>query len=183
MNGFHETLTSSGEDGAALTNSTAPTSIVPASRKFTLPAGYFNALGKSLRVRAGGRISTDAATPGTLTFDVRFGSTVVFNGGSSGTLATSAANLTWWLEVILSLRSLSSGGTPTATLLGIGWLFTAALSAATPIMMLPASAPAAGNTFDPSASQAVDLFATWSVASASNTITCHQFAVDSLNSF
>lgn len=182
MQGFHETLTSAGEDGAALSNTTAPTSIIPASRKIVLPAGWFNALGRSLRIRAGGRISTAGASPGTLTFDVRFGSTVVFNGGASGTLATSAANLTWWLEIILALRSISGGASPTAALLGIGRLYSAALSAATPLMLLPASAPAAGNTFDPSAAQAVDLFAAWSVANASNSLTCHLFSVDSLNS-
>lgn len=174
---WSERFVTSGEDGSALSNSTTATSIIPASRKFTLPAYFFDQVGKELRIRAAGRISTAASTPGTITFDVRFGSTVVFNGGASGTVATSATNLTWVLDIVLQCRALGASG----TVLGTGTLITAALSATTPIMLLPVSAPAAGTGFDTTAAQTVDLFATWSAASASNSITCHQFLVDSPN--
>lgn len=170
--GFLESFTSAGEDGTALTNTTTPTSIIPASRKITLPAAtYWDRVGQSLRLRAAGRISTAGASPGTLQFVVKFGSTTVFDGGASATLATSASNLTWVLDIVLTCRVIGSS----ATVLGTGTLHTAALSATTPIMLLPVSAPAAGTAFDGTVSQTVDLYATWSVASASNTITCHQF--------
>lgn len=174
--GFRETYVSASGDGSALTNSTTATSIIPAANKITLPAQYFDRIGKRLRIRAAGRISTAASTPGTLTLDVRFGSTIVFNGGASGTLATSASNLTWEAEMELVCRALGSG--TSATVLGVGKLISAALSATTPILLLPTSAPAAGTGFDSTASQTVDLFATWSVASASNSITLHHFSVD-----
>jgi hypothetical protein len=173
--GFLESFVSSGEDGTALSNTTTPTSIIPVARKITLPSGYFSRVGRQLIIRAGGRISTAAATPGTLTFSVRLGSTTVFDGGASGTLALSASNLTWLLELVLTCRALGSS----ATLLGIGRLHTAALSATVPQMLLPASAPAAGTAFDSTSSHTLDLFAAWSAASASNSITCHQFNVKS----
>lgn len=173
--GFLESFVSSGEDGSALTNTTTATSIIPAARKITLPSGFFDRVGKRLHIEAAGRISTAAATPGTLTLDIRLGSTVVFNGGASGTLATSASNLTWKIEMDLVCRAIGTS----ATVLGTGKLFCAGLSATTPMMLLPTSAPAVGNTFDSTASQTLDLFATWSVASASNSITCHQFIVES----
>ena len=168
-----------GEDGAALASSVTPTSILPLSRKFTLPSYFFDGIGKTLRIRAAGRISTAASTPGTLTLDVRFGSTVVFNGGTSGTVATSATNLTWVMEAYLTCRSI--GASTSATVIGIGKLETAALSAATPIMLLPVSAPAAGTGFDSTSAQTIDLFATWSFNSASNSITCHQFSIEAMN--
>lgn len=169
--GFIEQPISSGEDGTALSNSTSATSIIPASRKITIPVPYFDDVGDVLEIYAAGRISTAGSSPGTLTFDVRFGSTVVFNGGASGTLAVSASNLTWVLRILLTCRAIGTS----ATVLGTGTLYTAALSATTPIMLLPASAPAAGTAFDATASQTLDLFATFSVASASNSLTCHQF--------
>lgn len=171
-NSWNQTLITSQVDGAALTNTTTPTSILPTAAKFVLPSNLFN-IGTKLKIRASGRMSTAASSPGTLTLDVRFGSTVVFNGGASGTLATSATNLTWDLEADLICRAIGNG--TSTTVLGTGKLLSAALSATTPILLLPASAPAVGTGYDSTASQAVDLFATWSVASASNTITLHNY--------
>ena len=168
-----------GEDGSALVSSSTPTSILPASRKFTLASYFFDAPGKTLRIRAAGKISTAGSSPGTLTLDVRFGSVVVFNGGTSATLAVSATNLTWVMEAYLTCRAI--GASTSANVIGIGRLETAALSATTPIMLLPTSAPAAGTGFDSTAAQTIDLFATFSVNSASNSITCQQFSLEAMN--
>ena len=172
--GFLESWVSAGEDGPALANSNAATNLIPAGRKITVPAGFFNRVGARLRVHAAGRISTAASSPGTFTFDLRLASTIVFNGGASPTLATSAINLTWRLTADLVCRSIGSS----ATVLGTGVLHSAALSATTPIMLLPASAPAAGSSFDSEQSFLLYLFGTWSVANASNSITLHQFMVE-----
>jgi hypothetical protein len=126
-----------------------------------------------LRVLAGGQMSTAAASPGTFAFTVMFGTIAVFAGGASGTLATSAVNLTWRLIVDLTVRSVGSG--TAATVEGTGTLFSAALSATTPIQLLPASAPGAGTGFDSTVSFAVDLQGTWNTANASNTITCTDY--------
>lgn len=175
---FFETLIAQQVDGTALSNTTTATSILAPAAKFTVPANFFD-IGKVLRVKAAGRISTAASTPGTLTLDVRLGSVVVFNGGASGTLATSASNLTWDLEATLTCRSI--GASTSATLLGVGRLVSAALSATTPIMLLPVSSPAAGTGFDSTAAAVLDLYATWSAASASNSIRCDSFSLESLN--
>lgn len=173
-NSWGQLLISALSDGSALSNTTTPTSLLGGGHKYVLPANLWKEDARpSLLIKASGRMSTAASTPGTFTFDVRFGSTVVFNGGASGTLATSASNVTWKLEAILSPRAIGSG--TSTTLLGTGTLTTAALSATTPIMLLPTSSPAAGTGFDCTASQTVDLFGTWSAASASNTITLHQY--------
>lgn len=178
LQGWSETLIAAQVDGTALTNTTTATSILPAAAKFTLPANYF-AIGRSLRIRASARISTAAAAPGTITFDTRFGTTVVFNGGASGTLATSASNVTLLLDLLLTCRAI--GASTTATILGTGTCISTAMSITTPVLLLPASSPAVGTGFDSTAAQTVDLFATWSAASASNTITFHQYILESLN--
>jgi|SRR5581483_1760129 len=162
--------------GTALTNSTTATSLLNAAQaKWTIPANQLVAGLSKIRIYASGKMSTAASSPGTFTFDVRFGSVIVFNGGASGTLATSATNLTWDLKI--DLTCLTTGASTSATMLGTGVLTSAALSATTPIMLLPTSAPAAGTGFDSTSSQTVDLFGTWSVANASNSITCQQFEI------
>ena len=171
--GFIESFVSAGEDGVALSNTTVATSIIPVARRILLPAGFFSRVGKQLRIRAAGRISTAGVTPGALTLDVRFGAAPVFTGGASASLATSAINLTWVMDAVLTCRLLGSA----ATVLGTGRLDTFALPSG--IMLLPASAPSAGAAFDSTASQLADLFFTWSVANASNAITCHQFSIES----
>jgi len=161
-------------DGPALTNTTTATSLLPTQAKVNLAPNTDLNSGIKLKVFAGGRMSSAAATPGTLTLDLRFGSVVVFNGGASGTLATSASNLSWWLELDLIVRTIATG--VNSNVIGIGRLLSAALSATTPIMLLPTSSPAVGTSFDNSLSNnTVDLFATWSVASASNSIRCDMF--------
>lgn len=154
-------------DGAALSNSAVATSLLPAAAKYVLASNML-AIGDKLRIKAHGRISTHSA-PGTLTLDVRFGSTVVFNGGASPTLAASQTNVAWDLEIDLTCRVIGAS----AQLIGQGRLITAGLSAL--IQLLPASAPAVGTAFDSVAAQTVDLFATCSVANAANSITLHQY--------
>lgn len=184
--GWVETLVTANGDGNAIANSTTATSLLTgnaAQAKFTLPANFFNQPGKVLRITATGRISNIVTTPGNLTLDVRFGSTVVFNGGTMALNTTAKTNVTWMLTALLTARAL--GQTTTATLLGSGlWQSESAVGAAagsTLGMALPASAPAVGNGFDSTASQAVDLFATFSVANAGNSIQLHQYALEAMN--
>lgn len=175
-----------GEDGSALSNTTTATSLLPASRKFTLPSYFFDSVGKTLRIRAAGRISTVVTTPGTLILDVRFGSVVVFNGGAMSLNTTAKTNVSWMYEAYLTCRAI--GASTSANVLGTAiWTSEAVVGAAVPgtgtngIFVLPASAPAAGTGFDSTAAQTVDFFGTWSVANASNSITCHQFSMEALN--
>lgn len=177
---WNETLISATGDGTALTNTTSATSVIPNAAKFALYSNFFS-VGKVLRVNAWGRISNAASA--TLTLDVRFGSTVVFNGGSMTLNATTKANVSWRLIAMLTCRSIGTG--TSATMLGQGdFCSEAALSSATGTandMMIPAGSPAAGTGFDSTASQVVDLFATWGAASASNSIQVHEYTLEAMN--
>lgn len=173
-----ERIASAGVAGAALANTTTPTSLLPAVCKEILNSNYFNQLGTAIRVRAAGRISTLGSSPGTFTFAVRFGSTSVWTF-TTPTLAVSASNLSWLLDLELKCRSVGAG--TSATLIGVGSLISAALNASTPIVLAPSSSPAAGSGFDGTSAQQVDLFGTWSVADAANTITLEDYSLDLLN--
>lgn len=180
--GWSETLAVAQSDGTALASSTTATSILPAHAKVSIPVGYWQ-VGRVLRVKAFGRISTTTGPP-SITLDVRFGSTVVFNGGAVVTVA-SVTNKTWYLDVHMTVRAVGAGGSGTANVFGVGCLTSSAVVGSTGgaanNAMLPDSAPAVGTTFDPGAAQTVDLFATWSASSASNSIQLHKYILESLN--
>ena len=184
--GYIATLLNSIADGAALTNTVTATSLLPVIAKPTLPANYLFA-GKMFRVRATGRISTVVTTPGTLTLDLRFGSVAVFSSGAMTLNTVAQTNTPWIYDALLTVRAVGSG--TTANVLGQGlWTSHAVIGAsaigtagaASQIMPYNA-APAVGTGFDSTAAVTVDLFGTWSVANAANSITCHQFHVEDLN--
>jgi hypothetical protein len=187
---FQECLMTSQVDGTALTNTTTATSIIPASARFTLPNGFFAQIGKAIRIKAMGRISNLVTTPGTLTLDIRLGTVatpiVVFNGGAMQLNAVAKTNVTWWFEALLTCRAI--GAATGANLMGVGqWCSESVVGSPLPSaggagqFNLPVSAPAVGTGFDSTAANVVDLFATWSIASASNSIQCHQYSLESLN--
>lgn len=177
-----ETLISAQGDGTALASSTTATSILPAAAKYTLPAN-FHAIGRMLRITATGRVSNIVTTPGTLTLDVRFGSVVVFNGAAMALNTTAKTNVSWKSTILLTCRSI--GASTTATMFGQGeWTSESAVGAASGVantMSIPASAPAVGTGFDSTVSQVVDLFATWSISNAGNSIQVHQYTLEAMN--
>jgi hypothetical protein len=186
---WQETLIATNVDGAAVTNTVTPTSILggvgtgASQAKHTLPANYWQ-IGRVMKVTAMGRISTLVTTPGTLTLDIRFGAVIVANGGAMVLSTTAKTNVAWWLEWILTCRAIGSG--TTTNLMHQGMWSSEAAGATTVAgeaksLLLPASAPAVGTGFDSTAAQTIDLFATWSVANAANSILLHQYKVESLN--
>ena len=177
-------------DGTALASSTTPTSLLPAAAKYKLWANYFESLGKSIRIRAHGRISTLVTGPGTLTLQLRLtdsaATTVsVFDGGAMTLNIVAQTNTPWILDVTCMTRSVGSAG----TLFGFGTFTSHAVIGAQAIgtggatsQMLPYNAaPAVGTAFDMTLENRVDLFATWSVNSASNSITLHNYQLFSEN--
>lgn len=182
LQSWQECLISSQVDGAALASSTTATSLLPGAAKFALPANFM-AIGKVVRVSARGRISNIVTTPGTLTLDVRLGSVVVFNGGAVSLNATAKTNVSWAFEALLTCRAI--GASTTANLIGIGRLTSesvvGAAAGTTITASLPASAPAVGTGFDSTVGQVVDLFGTFSVNNAGNSIQVHEYTLESLN--
>lgn len=171
-----ESLVTAQAAGTSLSNSASATSILSAAQKIALPAGFLDVPGKAIRITALGRLSNIVTTPGTLTFEIKFGSTVVFSGGAMQLSTTAHTTLPFWFEVVLTCRAIGSS----ATLMGQGLMTTACFDAPT-IVLAPNTTPTVGNTFDSSASQVVDLFATFSVANAGNLIQVEQFVLESLN--
>jgi hypothetical protein len=179
FNSWNQTLITSQVDGTALANSTTATSILPGAAKFTLPANVLQ-IGTKMILRASGRISTVVTTPGNLTLDMRCGaSTVIWNGGASALNVVAQTNATWDLEVNLICRAI--GASTTANFIGVGkWTSRASLNApavgtttGVGVVLLPDTAPAVGSGFDSTAAQVIDLFGTFSVANAANSILCH----------
>jgi hypothetical protein len=184
LQGWQETLVSAQVDGSALT-SAAAASALPAAAKYTLPTNFF-AIGKQLLVKASGRISSVITTPGTARFDVRFGSTVVFDGlAVLLDTAAAATSVGWYLEILLTCRAIGSGTSTTLMGQGVWSAYNILGTPATPpkgglTAILPwNSAPAVGTGFDCTATQQVDLFFTQTVGTGSMTL--HQYSLISLN--
>lgn len=179
MNSWWQTLVTAQGNGGTLT-AAAAASALPSEAVYTLPANCLNYVGQQLLVKASGRISSVITTPGTARFDLRFGSTVVADSLAI-LLDTAAAhtNVGWTLEMLLTLRAVGASAS----------LFMQGTWACEDILGVPAtapkgslvailpwnSAPAVGNTFDSTATQAVNLYFTQTVATGSMTL--HQYAL------
>lgn len=184
--GFLERLMDIGAAGTALSNTTTETSLMVGNtgEQGTLPAKYFERIGKSLKLRATGRISTVVTTPGTLNLYLRFGSIDVWDSGAM-TLNTSAkTNVPWVLDLEVFARAIGSG--TSANLIGIGsFLSEAVLASVAPTSggelthVLPYNtAPAVGSGFDSTAAQLIDFMGKWSVANASNSLRLETLSLD-----
>lgn len=182
---YMETLVVSSADGAAYGASVTPTSIIAASDVLTLPASFFVPK-KKLRIRIGGRISNIVTTPGTLILDVRLGAVIAFTGPAMGLNIVAKTNVSWLAEIELTCRAIGSG--TSANLMGMG-RFTSESVVGSPLpaaggagtLLLPVSAPAVGTGFDSTAAQALNVFATWSVNDAGNTLQVHTYEVVAMN--
>lgn len=180
---WQETLITSQIDGATIT-AAAATSMIPAAAVFTLPANFFDVIGKQVMIKACGRISSVITTPGTARYDVRLGGTVVFDG-LAVLLDTVAGHTTkpWFLEMLLTCRGIGAA----ATLHGCGkWSSEDILGvpATAPkgslTAMLPWNAtPAVGGSFDSTVSHTVDVQFTQTAATGS--MTCHQYSLIAMN--
>lgn len=184
--GFRERILEVAEDGSALSNSTTATSLLPASRKTAaVPLGWFDRIGKILAFEFSGRISTVVTTPGTLTLALRFGSTDIFSSGAMTLNTTAQTNVHWTLRGELVCRAIGSGTSTTFMPKGCKFESHAVIGSPAPtaggagVHLLPYnSAPAVGTGIDNGVAQLIDLFATWSVSNASNSITLHCGSVD-----
>ena len=169
-------------DGAALTNSVAATSILPVSAGCAIPGGTLQ-VGSHLKITLRGRISTLVTTPGTLTLDLRLGGIVASGFGAINLNTVAQTNAAWEATFIATVRSIGSGAAATALCTAdfisraiVGSPAVTAGSAGE--VMLPDTAPAVGAGFDSTLALSVNVFATWSVASVSNSIQVHQALIE-----
>ena len=179
IQGYMDTLARADVSGAAIATSTTRTSLTPATARFTTPAGSgppFWYVGKKLWFYVFGQVST--FTSGTLTLTVGSGATDIASTGAL-TMVASQTNQAFMWEVLLTLQIEGAGGSATAQCRH-SHRFDAN-AAYTGSRVLPATAPALGTAFDPAAAAVLDVFATWSVSNASNSITLLDYHLAALN--
>lgn len=184
---YEEVLAEAQLDGPTLASSITATSILPTHARATILPTILRTPGKTLKVIASGRVSCLNPTPGNLTLDFRLGPSstiVVFNGGAMAlNTAVAKTNVTWWLEMLLTVRAV--GGGTTANILGTGFFQSEVINGAAvgtaESASLPASAPTVGAGFDSTVSNVADLFATFSISNAANSITLHQYLLSLVN--
>ena len=174
-------LSSAYADGAALTASITATSILHGSGKAALPAGALQ-LGSTIKATLRGRVSNIITTPGTLTFDMRFGSVIISALGALNLNVAANTNASFELELIAVIRALGTGTAANAMVTArctsralVGAALVA--SGGDQVIILPDTAPAVGTGFDSTLAQAIDVFATWSLNNA-NSIQVHQSVIE-----
>lgn len=177
-------LLSVATDGAAVANTAAATSLLPAGGTKTLQAGFLAYVGQEFSIRAAGRISNIVTAPGTLTFSFKLGATVVASSPAFALNVVAKTNVTWRLQWDFTLRAVGAA----ANLLHTGeWRSESVVGSPVPAvggvgsLMIPASAPVVGANFDSRVSLLADLTATWSVADPGNSIQLQQYRIFSGN--
>jgi len=182
-----EALSASYVNGSALASSSTATAIGPTTGAAYLPANFFlpsSGVGKSLLVKAFGVLS-DTATPN-LTIGVTANTTQgTYNSSgifaTTGTLAqgSGVTNVPWDLEVLITCSAVGASGTFLAD--GMFRVYNTATTINTARCSSSTNNPNTALTLSTESAYYVELFATWSAASASNTITVYNVAVLGLN--
>lgn len=159
--------TSSAAQGPS--NTSTETSLVGTT--ITLPAAYLNVVGKTVRAKLRGHYSSKAATPGTLTIKVKLGSTVIAQTAAQ-TMASSVAVFAWELDVPITCWSTGASGTVLAngtfhhvessvTYGDVGWAIGTGGAGGY-------IANSAGVTVDLTATQVIDVTATFGTQDVAN---------------
>jgi len=177
-----QVIASSYTDGPTL-SAAATASALPTYVPTSIPAGYWQ-IGRQWRLTATGRISCVVTTPGTARFDLRLGAVTVFDTLAMNLNIVAKTNVGWFLDVILTCRSVGTG--TSATLFSQG-RFTSEAVIASPLPTVGGSgtltvpvntAPVVGTGFDSTIANALDFRFTQTVATGS--MTMHQFLVEQL---
>ena len=186
-----ECIASAQGAGPTLNTFTAAVSALPTPARHTIPNDDWY-IGKVLRVRAHGAVSNVVTAQPTFTFEFRLGPTsniVAFSTGALLTSTTAHVNVPWWLDVMLSCRSIGSG--TAGTLMGQSLVTSRAfidsgltgdlMTGGHPTLTAPETAPAVGAGFDTNSAQIADLFVSCSVSNAANGVTLHGYTLETLN--
>lgn len=180
-NNWYQILFVNRAAGPTLTAAAAASMLVASSpaagqNRITLGSGLLSP-GSRLRFTASGIISCAVTTPGSVTYDIRFGSTVVFSSGAMPLNIVAQTNVNWELQVDMTVRT--DGATSAATLWGSGhWLSPAAINTPAPStgpgpggFLLPYGTSQAISTgFDTTIANVFDSFFTQTVGTGSMTL-------------
>lgn len=184
---WQETLTVQQAAGSSFTAYTTAKTVINPQALVTVPANYFY-IGRKLRVVIKGGISSLVTTPGTMNFQVKFGSVAVYDSGNIQLNATAHVNLPFWAEIELTCRSVGSG--TSATMMGLG-NFTGRMFTLTAgqtddaqgmqTILSPQTAMAVGTGFDSTIANIIDFWVGFSINNAANGIQVQLYSVESLN--
>lgn len=171
-----------GTDIAAVTLAATAKALYPASNFPVLGGQYFSRIGKKLRIRLFGRMTT-GITPGNGSFNVYYGTGADANGvllmtGTPVALSASGTNLSWGVDVYVHCRSIGSAGTLFCT--GYSRFAPGLVATTLQPIMLPASAPAVSGACDLTAAQIISVQYLRS-GSTAETMQVHDMEVTALN--
>ena len=163
------------------TTYTTAKTVINSSDVVTYPADFWT-IGRVLELDVIGAISNIVTTPGTITFNVKFGSVIVFTTGAIQLNATAHTKLPFWLRILLTCRAVGSGTSANFIGQGIamGKMFTNTAGQTDgantdSLLLVPATAPAVGTGFDSTAAQQLDFHAGFSISDAGNGIQIEQY--------
>lgn len=167
---------------------TAAKSIINGEAIKQLPSGFIDNSGVLFELEVHGAISNIVTTPGTIVFQLMFGSIAVWSTGNIQLNASAHTKLPFTLRALLTARTVGDG--TLATLQGggtiTGPMFTKTAGQtdnvnSDTVIVVPVTAPAPGGGFDSSAPQAVGLWGGLSINNAGNGVQIEQFKFLSLN--
>jgi hypothetical protein len=187
---WSETLAWSTASGTQVANTTTETILVP---NVTIPANFMQD-GRRLRIRGFGGYGT-TGTP-TLIFSFRWGGvagTVISKSfaatTTSGTGGGASMTAMWSVEAMIQVRANGSSGSLMTN--GEVILYTATAPTAGTVanygLPVPLASGSTGGTtpvavtVDLTADTALSFTATWSAASASDSIQCHDYSIEAMN--
>jgi len=167
-------------DVTAVTLAATNKALYTASQFPVLGGQYFARVGKKLRIRLFGRITT-ALTPGNLSFGIYYGTGADANGvllasSAAVALVASQTSMSWDIEVFVHCRSLGSTGTLFCT--GMADFNVAVVAAGH--MMIPATAPVVSAACDLTAALIISVQALRS-GSTAETMQVHDMEITALN--
>lgn len=184
VDGYGAAMVKMQKAGAALASSASEVSLLDASGKLTMAGLYLQYVGQQFRLTAAGKISTVVTTPGTMTMKLKAGSTAVLTSQAFPLNIIAKTNVSWYLDLLVTVRA--AAGVMTLMANGL-WTSEATIAsaapAAGPVGAQPwqVSAPAVGSSFDNTIANVIDFTGQWSVNSGSNSITCEQYTLVSLD--
>lgn len=156
---------------------TSESSLLDPACKDTQKGNFFKR-GKTIRVVIEGQTSNIVTTPGTVTFRVKWGASIVLAASQAIQLNTTAnTNTRFRLELLMTCRA--DGTAANFMLEGYGMSVAFGTGSTLGVVLIPASAPAVGSNVDVTASQFIDVTAQFSLTG--NSIQAMQIVIDDLN--
>lgn len=157
-------------------------STTSATGTVSLPAGYLNALNRTVRITARGYATSGASGPGTGAWYVKLGSTYILCATGTGTgIAASKTNVPWWVDAYFTVKATGVSGKVD----GGGYWFSAGLTSNSLAPLYTANgSPMSGQTgqvaIDLTAALTLDFGINLSAVAGTNTFVCTNLTAEVL---